>query len=137
MRSVLLCITLLLSSHNSFCQKSGQESDPTTTSGHFEIAMVNAERHRTEHINVNYSLSPAPFTNNIVIELSTPQPTSFRADIVTAGGAKVIHWKPAVKNYHYRDDIDISRLAPGTYFVNIYSEDYPGLLHSISFKKAK
>jgi hypothetical protein len=111
--------------------------DKSLIAGHFDIDKKNEQRGITEHINVNYSLSPAPFTKYLTLELSTAQPTLFTADIVDAKGQKVKHWAPQAKSYFYKDVINISSLAPGNYKVNLYSEISTTLIYSIAFHKEK
>src|SRR5947207_2994932 len=70
-------------------QKHSQVIENTVISGHFEIEKNNKERKVTEHINVNYALSPAPFSNILNLELGTTDPMFFCADIVDSKGNKL------------------------------------------------
>jgi hypothetical protein len=111
--------------------------NPSVTGGSFDINKNNKQRGITEHINVNYSIYPVPFTDVLNLALSTANPLLFSADIVDLNGNKVAHWQPSVKKYSYTEAIDISSLAPGNYKINIYSEIGEGVVHSISFQKEK
>lgn len=102
--------------------------------GSFEIDKTNSAG-KTEHINVNYAISPVPFTNVLNLELNTPNPTFFRAEIINAQGKKVAQWSPAQKSYLYKGTMDISSLPKGNYKVNIYSELAAGVVNSIPFQK--
>lgn len=110
--------------------------DKSVIAGSYEIEKTNTEKGITEHINVNYRLSPAPFTNVLHLELGTSNPTSFTADIEDVKGNKITQWVPAAKSHQYKDDIDISNLAPGAYQLKIFSEINPEVAHTISFEKA-
>lgn len=142
-RSFLLIILFVL---QVLCTKGQQMSTASANQGviitsfiggHFDINKPNVQRGITEHINVNYSISPAPFTKYLVLELNTAQPTLFTADIVDSKGTKLKHWAPEAKSYIYKGTIDIASLAPGNYKVNIYSEFSTELLYSINFHKEK
>jgi hypothetical protein len=114
-----------------------QGTDASVIAGHFEMNKRNEQRNITEHINVNYSISPMPFSKTLKLELSTALPTLFSADIVDARGQKVKHWVPQAKSYRYEETLDISSLPVGEYSLNIYSELGTTMQHRISFRKEK
>ncbi len=111
--------------------------DPAVISGHYEIEKVNKAKGVTEHINVNYALSAAPFRQVMNIVLNTANPTMFHADITDANGAKVMHWQPAAKSHLYNETLNFSQLVPGTYKLDIYSELNEAIPYSITFQKEK
>lgn len=131
--TVLVSISMLFLISTSHGQQN--VADKRIISGHFEMEKNDPKKGVTEHINVNYSLSPAPFTDVLNMELSTPDPVLFTADIVDPDGRKQYQWKPAAISYRYNENFDISKLAAGKYKLNIYCAGYPGLLKSIPFQK--
>ena len=117
--------------------KQNETLDKSVVSGHFEINKPNKERGIIEHINVNYALSPAPFSNFIQLQLSTPDPIPFSAQIIDNKGEKRIYWKPQQISHSYNESIDIAKLEPGAYQVNIYAGNQSELVYSISFQKVQ
>lgn len=111
--------------------------DKSVISGHFEMNIPDKKKGITEHINVNYTVSPAPFTQFLNLELNTAEATMFSADVVDASGAKKMHWAPAVKSNSYKGTMNIAQLVPGEYMLNIYSDLTPELLYTITFRKEK
>ncbi len=109
--------------------------DNSIVAGNFAIDKPNKDRGITEHINVNYVMSPAPFKNILKLELGTPNPLLFSADITDVNGKVVKHWVPVQRSYYYKDVIDISQLAPGDYYLNLYCEYSTALMQRVSFKK--
>ena len=140
-RLLILLVISQLSAEHVFSQQtlgvapSNLAKDNSVVAGNFMINRENTERGITEHINVNYAVSPAPFTNFLSLELGTADPTRFSADVVDAKGVRVSHWQPVEKSYHYKETIDISKLRPGNYRLNIYCEYGPAILHSVPFEK--
>jgi hypothetical protein len=112
--------------------------DPTLISGHFEINKENREKGIIEHINVNYALSPVPFTSVLNLEINTAEPTIFSACIYDGDGRILAKWQPTGKNHAYKGSLNISKLSPGDYNLSIYSEMDKGVAYTIPFqKKAK
>lgn len=114
------------------------QTDKTIVSGHFEAdnnVMSKAGQNVTEHVNVNYSISPAPFSNELNLVLNTADPVKFSADIVTGNDRKVLQWAATEKSHMHNAKIDISKLNAGNYKVNVYWEKSNTLLYSIPFKK--
>ena len=141
---LVLAFALFINVSNSFGQQTinhvadksnNQVIDKTILSGHFEIEKANKERGIMDHINVNYALSPVPFCNVLNLELSTPDPVIFTAAIVDLNDRKLVQWKAEGPDYIHKSRIDISKLEPGNYKVNIYWEKSEGLLYSIPFQK--
>lgn len=141
---LLVAFVLLIVSCTGYAQqkvaaeaRSGSQQAVNTAvlSGYFEVAKPNKVSGIVEHINVNYALSPAPFTNLINLELSTPDPVIFRADIVDANGKKLLEWKAKSPSHDHNTQLDINKLAPGRYKVNVYWQKSEGLLYSIPFQK--
>ncbi len=139
-------IALSLCSGSVFAQQSMGSSlparqndllDKSIVSGHFEIDKPNKARGVIEHINVNYAIAPAPFTNTLQLQLNTPDPMYFAADVIDAKGTKRIHWQPAQKSHSYNESVDISQLEPGAYQINITNGAKSESLYSISFQKVQ
>lgn len=139
-----IAIILLMASGSSYAQqKAGAEArsgsqqaiNTSVLSGFFEVAKPNKVRGIVEHINVNYAISPAPFTNALNLELSTPDPVIFSAYIIDVNGKKLMEWKAKSQSHVHNTQLDISKLASGSYKVNIYWQKSEGLLYSIPFQK--
>ncbi|MCD6010735.1 MAG: hypothetical protein K0Q79_597 [Flavipsychrobacter sp.] len=112
--------------------------DPSVVAGHFEMERTNKGNGQVEHINVNYSLSPAPFDKVLDLDLSTAENILFSAVITDAKNKEVARWAPANENYFYKTSINISPLPPGDYLLTIYWQMVPGIHHySIPFTKNK
>src|SRR4051812_32762285 len=91
MKYLLLPVFFLafaLSCQNTFAQQNSGAAagnmvqNNALVAGNFNIDRQNAARGITEHINVNYVLSPAPFNNVLNLQLNTADPLLFTADIV-------------------------------------------------------
>ena len=130
----MLCTSLLfvfgLTAMKTNAQTQGP--DPSVQSGHFEFTRVVGGI--TNHINVNYSLSPAPFVASLQVALNTPDPTFFSVDVVDGTGGVLLHWVPSTTDNTYSHSFDISALPPGSYFVHV-NDSGPTLLSSIPFTK--
>jgi hypothetical protein len=112
--------------------------DRSVVSGHFDITIHNqAMNNRQEQINVNYVMSPAPFTDKLNLTLNTPDPVKFRAEVVNAQNKVVTHWGAEQRSHLHETTIDISKLPAGQYRVNVYWEKSEDLLYSIPFEKTK
>jgi len=128
----LLCLfALLLGANSAYAQS--QNNDPSMVAGHFEIdttigGVVN-------HINVNYALSPAPFTNVAHVHLNTPNPVLFNVDLLDAENTVIMSWTPDTISNAYDNDLDISSLPSGSYHVNIRKYHTTSVLHTINFTK--
>lgn len=142
--SLIFVFFLLLNINSSFGQQSQNSGpntsslDPALISGHFEINKENEKNGVTEHINVNYAISPVPFTDVLNIEINTADPTIFSASIFDAKGRTLAQWHPSGKSHTYKGTLNISKLKPGDYNLSIYSELTKGVAYNIPFqKKAK
>jgi len=124
-------------SSDKLAAKQNETLDKSIVSGHFEINKPNKERGIIEHINVNYAISPAPFSNYLQLQLSTPDPTTFSAQIIDQKGEKRIHWKPQQVSHSYNESIDLSKLEPGGYQIDIYADNQSERVYSISFQKVQ
>lgn len=109
--------------------------DPTLISGHFEINKENKEKRVIEHINVNYAISPVPFSSVLNLEINTAEPTLFSAYIYDRDGRILAQWQPSGKNHAYKGTMNISKLKPGEYNLSIYSEMDKGVAYTIPFQK--
>jgi hypothetical protein len=113
------------------------QTDNSIVSGHFEAdnnVRSKGGQNVTEHVNVNYSISPAPFSNELNLVLNTADPVKFSAEIVT-GNRKVAQWAATERSHLHNAKMDISKLNSGNYKVNVYWEKSNTLLYSIPFKK--
>jgi len=113
----------------------GNYGDPTVVTGHFTADLKNEVRGITEHINVNYILSPAPFTDKLNLTLNTPDPVRFFADIADESGKVVFQWKATEKKHLHEIAMNIANLPSGKYFVNVYWERNSSLIGAIPFEK--
>ena len=129
---VSLSIALLMGANKTSAQTE-QSSDPNVVSGHFEIHVVSGTD--TNHVNVNYAISPAPFTNIMNLELSTPNTIFFNADILDATNNVLVTWAPTAGSNYYSNNLDISSLPAGNYHVNIHRDNTTAILYSIPFTK--
>ena len=129
MKKLLLSLVFI-----SFCiaQVSAQKQTNDPNTGHFDVIKNTAKGE--EHINVNYVLQPAPFTNVLNLHLNTPDPMGMSVKIVNESGVTVMNWMPEKVNYTYSHLFDISNLKVGKYHVDVYGDDGKKL-HSIVFQK--
>ncbi len=114
---------------------SNNEIDKSVITGHFEVEVHKSNSTHLERINVNYSISPAPFINILTLELNTPDPVMFNVTITDKYGKSLTKWAAQKQDYRYSDRLDISGLVPGNYKVNVFWDRSPGLLYSIPFQK--
>lgn len=84
--------------------------------GRFELPLNERER-----MNVNYSLSPKNPSSEALFLLHTPTPMPLTANVTDASGKVVYTWKPEQQVYMYNVRWDLSKLKPGKYDVNIFS----------------
>ncbi|MBS1689801.1 MAG: hypothetical protein JSS96_13820 [Bacteroidetes bacterium] len=130
----LLILLALFATYTTQAQSRNQNYDPSRVTGQFFIKQTTAKG--VEKINVNYYLSPAPFTKVLNFSLNTPQPRMLSAKITNSSGRTVLTWKPQAKDYRYETEFNIATLQPGNYNVNVY--DAGGVkLYSIPFSKSK
>ncbi len=129
----LLCFITLFTGVSKVFAQTTQTPDSSMVSGHFEINVVAGGD--TNHINVNYALSPAPFTTNMNLELNTPDAMLFDVDIRDESGSVMASWSPTASSNYYNHDIDISSLPGGNYYVNIRKESNGAIFYSVPFTK--
>lgn len=110
-----------------------QSSNPAILSGHFEIDTAVGTVMR--HVNVNYTLSPAPFSNVARIMLNSPQRRLLNVDLVNSSGTVITSWTPTTISHHYEHEFDISALPAGSYAMKIRKYNSAGILHTINFTK--
>lgn len=127
------------SSNSSVATNAGNvQTDKSIVSGHFEAnsnRVSKSGQSITEHVNINYSISPAPFSSELNLVLNTAEPVKFSADIVTGNGHKLVEWSSSERSHLHNAKMDISKLNSGNYSVNVYWEKSSTLLYSIPFKK--
>jgi hypothetical protein len=129
----LLILLACFATFSSQAQTRNQNYDPSRVTGRFFIKQTTAKG--LEQINVNYYLSPAPFTKVLNFSLNTPEPRMLSAKITNSSGKTVLSWKPQAENYRYDTQFNLEALAPGNYNVNVY--DAKGIkLYSIPFSKS-
>jgi uncharacterized membrane protein (UPF0136 family) len=110
-----------------------QTSNPAVVSGHFEIDTAIASV--MQHVNVNYTLSPAPFTSVAHLLLNSAEPRVFNVDLVSATGTVLMSWTPTVLSHQYEHDFNISSLPAGSYEMRIRKYHTTEVLHTVSFSK--
>ena len=113
----------------------GNYSDPSIVTGHITADLKNETKGITEHININYILSPAPFTDKLTLTLNTPDPVKFFADIVDEQGKVILQWKAQEKSHLHEATMNIAGLPVGKYKVNVYWERNSLLVGAIPFDK--
>lgn len=131
---VIIMLLMVLFTVNKAHAQTEQTVDTTIVAGHFEINVVTGGD--TSHINVNYAMSPAPFTNNMSLELSTPDPIFLNIDIQDASNTTLISWAPGSSSNYYSHSIDISSLPAGNYHMNIHRDNSATVLNSVNFTKS-
>ena len=126
----------VLAQNNSLATGSANNAvtDPSVRMGHFEMNRLNKQHGITEHVNVNYSLSPVPFSKVLDLEISTAESTFFSAAIVDAKNKEVVNWVPMQESYVYKTRINIAHIPAGKYQLVIYWENKAGH-YSIPFDK--
>jgi hypothetical protein len=110
-----------------------QTSNPAILSGHFEIDTAVGSSVR--HVNVNYTLSPAPFSNVAHIVLNSAQRRILNVDLVNSTGSVLSTWSPTSASHQYQHDFDISALPAGSYSMRIRKYNTAEVLHTINFSK--
>ena len=128
----LLILSAVVFSLAANAQTANQHNDPSRIMGHFFIQEHTAKGN--EQINVNYYLSPAPFSKVLDLSLNTAYPRMLSVKITNSSNKTVLTWKPQSENYRYETEFDISSLQPGSYNVNIYNAG-GAKLHTVPFTK--
>ena len=111
-----------------------QTDNSNVVAGQFEINVGSGIR--TNQVNVNYTIAPLQLTGKIKLELSSHDAILFNADISDASGSILKIWVPSARGNHYQDNIDISYLPAGEYYVNIHKDNSDAILYSIPFTKS-
>lgn len=138
----LLPVLAILSIPSAYAQqavavKSNIEAiDKHAIVNHFEIPKKNEKTGAIEHINVNYSVSPAPFSQFIRLDLNTPHPTRFTAEVIDTKGQQLLQWTPKDKNHIYSEQFNTSNWPPADYTLKISSELNPEFVYSITIHKS-
>jgi len=130
LQTLLLLLATLCMAQKTHAQ---QSNDTSVIAGHFEMDTTIGSK--THHINVNYALSPAPFSTTMNVQLNTADNVLFNVDVVDASNAVVLTWTPSAVSNNYNHDLDISSLASGTYAVKIRKYGGSTVLNSISITK--
>lgn len=89
----------------------------------------------TEHLNVNYSLTPKNPATVAHLMLNTPDPMPFSAKILDDKGNIVLNWIPESKSYLYNADLNIASLSSGAYTIHIFMGKEPNSIYHFSFNK--
>jgi hypothetical protein len=103
------CLVLLASLASA--QRATVSSDQAA--GSFQISNGSPEA-----INVRYSLAPAS-PDNIVLLLVPGTEFTLNAHVMDAKGQEVLPIKPETVTGRYANSMDISKLAPGKYYVEV------------------
>jgi|SRR6185312_10710480 len=126
---MLFFVSLLYFSVNG--QTTNQNYDISRSTGSFYIDIKS--KSGVDHINVNYVLSPKPFSNVLKVNLNTPDPMYLGLKLVDMSGKVIASWKPENTSYKYMHEFDVAELAKGKYKVDVYNAT--SKVHSISFEK--
>ncbi|HXS38316.1 MAG TPA: hypothetical protein VN721_16560 [Flavipsychrobacter sp.] len=132
MKKILLVLALF--SFYVASAQSMQHNDDTRVAGSFYYNFKDSKG-VMEHVNINYTLYPAPFFTDVKMVLGTADPLPLYANIVNAAGVAVLRWRPENISYKYSKEFDISSLAPGKYHVDVYTTKTSNKLYSIPFEK--
>ena len=115
---------LLLSGFNE-----SKAQGPASTKGSFEMATASKTA-----VKASYSVSPAG-ANNVVLQLTPDKPFTLNARIIDKQG-KVVQAIPTEEvGLRYAESIDVSKLAPGEYFIEVVSGDKSEENYRIPFTK--
>lgn len=132
---ILPTVSLLAQNNNQTTAGANAASlNPSVRAGHFEMEQLNKDRGITEHVNVNYSLSPVPAGKMLSLELSTAAPTYFSVVVTDMKSREVAHWEPKQESYVYRAQIDVANIPAGKYNMVINWNNNSGH-YSIPFEK--
>lgn len=108
-----LCLVFLASI--AYGQRATVSSDQAT--GTFRISTTSPEP-----ISVRYSLAPA-YPDNIVLQLISGSEFVLNAHISNAKGQEVQQIKQETVGARYASSLDISKLAPGNYFIDVLNSN--------------
>jgi len=128
----LLILSAVIFSMTANAQTSKQHFDAARIAGNFFIHEHTEKGN--EQINVNYILSPAPFTNVLTVDLNMAYPRMLSVKITNSNNKTVFAWKPQSENYRYETQFDIASLPADSYNLNVYNAGGTKL-HSIPFTK--
>lgn len=127
----LFLLALLCGAHKSFSQTQG--NDPTVVAGHFEIDTTISSV--ANHINVNYEVSPVPFSTVAHVRLNTADPTLLNVDLTNGSGTVLATWTPALISNSYSHDFSLESLPAGDYHLRVRRDNTSTVLHTIDFTK--
>ncbi|MES2480171.1 MAG: hypothetical protein V4561_13870 [Bacteroidota bacterium] len=89
----------------------------------------------SEHLNVNYSLTPKNPTSVAHLMLNTPNPMPFSAKVLDDKGKVLLNWTPESQSYLYNAELNIASLSSGVYTVHIFMGKEPNSIYHFSFNK--
>src|SRR6185437_10167713 len=89
-------------------QITNQNYDVSRLTGSFYIDVKS--KSGVDHINVNYVLSPKPFSNVLKVNLNTPDPMYLAMKLTDMSGRVIASWKPETTSYKYMHEFDIAGL---------------------------
>jgi len=87
---------------------------PDHAAGTFEAAKATGEP-----MSVRYTLAPA-FPDNLVFQLVPAGEFQLNAHITDAKGAEVLLISPQTVTGRYANSLDVSKLTPGKYFIEVF-----------------
>lgn len=126
-RILFLSVGILLLS--GFCSESRAQGT-APTKGSFEMSSSS----KTTPVKASYSVSPAG-PDNVVLQLIPDRPFTLNARIVDKQG-KVVQAIPAEDiGLRYAQSINVSKLAPGEYFIEVVYGDKSEKNYRIPFTK--
>lgn len=98
--------------------------------GRFDYALS-----ETEHLNVNYCLTPKSPRTIAHLMLNTPVQMAFNAKVFDTKGKVVLNWSPESKSHQYDVDLEVGSLSSGEYTIHIYNDKQPNSIYHFSFNK--
>jgi hypothetical protein len=110
---ISLCLVFLASI--AYGQRATVSSDQAT--GTFRISAASPEG-----ISVRYSLAPA-YPDNIVLQLMSGSEFVLNAHVTDAKSHEVLQIKQETVGARYANSIDISKLVPGQYFIEVHNSN--------------
>jgi hypothetical protein len=84
---------------------------------------------------IDVSFSSVVSRNSVNLTFETSEALLFMVNIIDADNKLMTRWQPVEKSKQYSPSIDISNLPSGSYRMDIFSEHYPAVSHTISFVK--
>ncbi len=123
----MLCM-LLLGGTAAFAQQAAVKTSETQSGN------ITLQNSTGKTINAYYTLAPA-YPHNIVLQIRPSESFDLSASIVNAKGKEMMTIKQETVTGRYANSIDISKLSPGDYFIQLKYGVSNDQVYKIPFKK--